>query len=230
MIYKILATGSDGNCVIINDTIMVDCGVPYKAVEPYLGKLQLVLLTHLHGDHFNPATIKRMAYDKPSLRFGCCAWMVHALLAALVRPQQIDVFDIDTWGQYNGSMRLFISPTKLTHNADNCGWRIIYGSESLFYATDTGTLDGIEAKSYDLYMVEANHTRAELEARLAEKQAAGEYAYEWSAAQNHLSYEQAVEWLTANMGPNSLWVPMHGHKEKEVSVNAGAEDACEEHY
>ena len=87
-----------------------------------------------------------------------------------------------------------------------------------------------EAKGYDLYMIEANHTRAELEARLAEKEAAGEYAYERRAAENHLSYEQAVEWLTANMGPNSLWVPMHGHKEKEVSVNAGTENACEEHY
>lgn len=216
MIYKILATGSDGNCVIINDTLMIDCGVPYKTVEPYLGKIQLVLLTHLHGDHFNPATIKRMAYDKPSLRFGCCEWMVHALIAAQVRPQQIDVFDIDKWGQYNGTKKLILSPVKLTHNTDNCGWKVFHDGESLFYATDTGTLDGIFAPGYDLYMVEANHTRAELEARLAEKEAAGEYAYERRAAENHLSYEQAVEWLSANMGPNSLWVPMHGHKEKEA--------------
>lgn len=216
MNYKILATGSTGNCVIINDAIMVDCGVPYKTVEPYLGKLQLVLLTHLHGDHFNPATIKRMAYEKPSLRFGCCEWMVHALIASRVRPAQIDVFDLDKWGQYNGSLRLLISPFKLTHNADNCGWKIFHGGESAIYATDTGTLDGIEAKGYDLYMIEANHTRAELEARLAEKEANGEYAYERRAAENHLSYEQAIEWLTSNMGPNSLWVPMHGHKEKEA--------------
>ena len=236
MRYEILATGSTGNCVIINDTIAIDMGVPYKTIEPYLGKLQLVLLTHLHSDHFNPRTIRRMAYEKPSLRFGCCVWMVPYLLKKddkgrpAVKPTQIDVFEPDKWGQYNGAIKLLISPIKLTHNVANCGWKIFHGGEAAIYATDTGTLDGIEAKGYDLYMIEANHTRAELEARLAEKEANGEYAYERRAAENHLSYEQAVEWLTANMGPNSLWVPMHGHKEKEVSVNAGTEDACEEHY
>ena len=222
MIYKILATGSDGNCVIINDTLMIDCGVPYKTVEPHLGALNIVLLTHLHGDHFNPATIRRMAYDKPSLRFGCCEWMVCALIAAGVKKTQIDVFDLDKWGTYNLTMRPWISPFKLTHNADNCGWRVWIETggpseyERLIYATDTGTLDGIEAKGYDLYMIEANHIRAELEARLAEKEANGEYAYERRAAENHLSMEQAMDWLADNMRPWGVWIPMHGHKDKEA--------------
>ena len=74
MKYEILATGSDGNCVILDGSVMVDCGVPYKTVAPHLAGLKLVLLTHLHSDHFNPRTIRRMAYEKPSLRFGCCVW------------------------------------------------------------------------------------------------------------------------------------------------------------
>jgi len=102
-------------------------------------------------------------------------------------------------------------PVFLHHNTLNCGYKLTVGDESLFYATDTGSLEEIEAKDYDLYMVEANHTVAEIEARAAEKAAAGEFAYEVRAAQNHLSYEQATDWLVKNMGKKSLWIPMHGH-------------------
>ena len=35
--YNIISTGSDGNATILEDFVLVDCGVPYKALEPYLG-------------------------------------------------------------------------------------------------------------------------------------------------------------------------------------------------
>ena len=103
----------------------------------------------------------------------------------------------------------------MTHNAPNCGYHISdWECKRLFYATDTGTLDGIEASGYDLYMVEANHTRAELEARIEAKKVTGEFAYEWAAAKNHLSQEQAEDWLYQQMGPNSRYVFLHQHQEK----------------
>lgn len=48
MNYEVLATGSTGNCVILNGSIAIDIGVPYKKVKPYAKKLRLVLLTHVH--------------------------------------------------------------------------------------------------------------------------------------------------------------------------------------
>lgn len=33
--YNIISTGSDGNATILEDFVLVDCGVPYKALEPY---------------------------------------------------------------------------------------------------------------------------------------------------------------------------------------------------
>jgi L-ascorbate metabolism protein UlaG (beta-lactamase superfamily) len=216
MTYNIIATGSDGNATIVNDEILIDCGVPYKALKPYVKQLRLVLLTHQHSDHFSPSTVARLAHDRPALRFGCCAWMVQDLVDAGVQRTQIDVFG-DGWVAYAG---FYIKPEKLTHNVENCGWRIDDGEQRLFYATDTGTLDGIEVKGYDFYLVEANHIRAELEARAAEKLARGEYSYEIRAAENHLSMEQAVDWLAENMGPGSIWIPMHGHIDK----NGGEKD------
>ena len=52
MTFDEIATGSTGNAVVINDSILIDCGVPFKALEPVMKELKLVLLTQVHGDHF----------------------------------------------------------------------------------------------------------------------------------------------------------------------------------
>lgn len=109
-----------------------------------------------------------------------------------------------------------IFPVDLVHDVPNCGWHIWTENERLFYATDTSTLDHITAKDYDLYLIEANHTRAEIEARIADKQSRGEFAYETRAAQNHLSQEQAMEWLARNAGLKSRYVFLHQHRGKEA--------------
>lgn len=46
---EVIATGSSGNCVILDDYIAIDMGVTYKSIKPYMQKLRLVLLTHIHG-------------------------------------------------------------------------------------------------------------------------------------------------------------------------------------
>ena len=218
MTYNIISTGSKGNAVVINDHILIDCGVPFKALEGVKKDLRLVLLTHIHSDHFNPRTVRALAKERPSLRLGCCEWMVWPLLDAGVAKRRIDLIRPDKPGEtshamiYNGLA--IVRPEPLAHNVPNCAWHIFDGKEHLFYATDTGTLDGVEAKGYDLYMVEANHTRAELEARMEAKRAAGEFSYEWAAAQNHLSREQAEDWLYQQMGPNSRYVFLHQHHEE----------------
>ena len=224
MVYDIIATGSDGNALIINDSILIDCGVPYKALKHHAKRLQLVLLTHAHSDHFNPATVKRLGHDRPGLRWGCCDWMVAKLLDAGIYRRQIDVYAPGSTVAYL-SGNVVISPVELPHNVPNCGYKIMLPPDAaIFYATDTGTLDGITAKGFTHYFVEANHTRAEIEARAAEKEARGEFAYEVRAAENHLSYEQAVEWLMGQMAPESIWIPMHGHKDKGVKNDGGTPD------
>lgn len=227
MTYDILTTGSSGNAVVINGEILIDCGVSMKKLREsgYIKDLKLVILTHQHTDHFNAATVRALHKERPALRWGCCEWMVPLLLAAGVDKRVIDVTRKTEPGEsshaliYNGLA--IVSPIALVHDVPNCGWQIHHGRESLFYATDTGTLDGIEAKDYDLYLIEANHTRAEIEARIAKKQARGEFAYEYRAAQNHLSQEQALDWLVNNISPerwNSTEIVfLHQHREKEGS-------------
>lgn len=219
MTYDILATGSSGNCVIINGEIAIDMGIPVKKLREswYIKDLRLVLLTHRHRDHFNTATVRALRRERPALRWGCCEWMVPHLLEAGVDKRVIDVYQIDKVFHYDG-IPLSLVPVELMHDVSNCGYRIFdKDGTHLFFATDTGTLDGIVVKNYDLYLIESNHTRAEIEARIAEKQARGEFAYEYRAAQNHLSQEQALDWLVNNISPgrwnNTEIVFLHQHKE-----------------
>lgn len=221
---EIIATGSKGNAVIINDEILIDCGVTYKKLEPCIKKLKLVLLTHVHGDHFKPPTVRALHQERPALRFGCCEWMVGPLLEAGVHKTAIHLYEMDSHHFYSfqDELTFSIRPVALIHDVPNCGYVICKGREKAFYATDTGTLDGIEAKGYDLYLIESNHTQAEIEARAAEKLAHGEFSYERRAAACHLSHEQAMDFLVRNAGPQSRYVLLHGHREKEE--NDGTSD------
>lgn len=212
MNYNIISTGSQGNAVVVNNNILIDVGVSFKALKDVYKDLQIVLLTHIHTDHFKPQTIKRLAEERPTLRFGCCEWLVNDLVTAGVPKQSIDVLEIGKIYDYKAFK---VSPIKLYHNVPNCGYRIFANGEKAIYATDTEHLQGITAKDYDLYMIEANYTDEDLQERINAKLEAGEYSYELNVASRHLSHEQASEWLMENMSAKSEYVFLHGHKDKK---------------
>ena len=216
MTYNILGSGSSGNATIVFDHILIDCGVPFSRIAAYAKEIQLVLLTHEHGDHFKASTVRKLHEWRPTIRWAACSWMIHLLTDAGVDARHIDVLEPDVAYEYG---QFWIEPFRLQHNVPNCGWKIArtgftplgeFWMERLFYATDACCLDGIEAKDYDLYMIECNHREDEIRARIEAKTAAGEFSYEMAAAQNHLSWEQAMSWLQEN-GPNSKFIPMHQH-------------------
>ena len=70
MNYNIISTGSQGNAVVVDEIILIDCGVSFKALKDVYKKLQIVLLTHIHADHFKRSTIKRLAKQRPTLRLN----------------------------------------------------------------------------------------------------------------------------------------------------------------
>ncbi len=214
--YNIISTGSQGNAVVLNDYILIDCGVSFKALKDVYKQLHIVLLTHEHSDHINKTTIKQLAKERPTLRFGCCDWLVPILLECNVPKTNIDVYDIGRVYNY-GAFQL--GAIKLYHNVQNCGYRLYIKGKKAIYATDTAHLDGITAKDYDLYMIEANYTEDDLEERINAKMEAGQYCYELNVAGRHLSHEQASQFLLENMGKHSEYVFLHGHKDKSGKVS-----------
>ena len=153
--------------------------------------------------------------------------MVEHLRAAGVDKRNIDVLDMGRWYRYQigdrliGAKEILVSPFETHHDVRNCGWKIYKDFEnSTFYATDLGTLQGIEGRGFHTYLLEANYIEADLERRLTEKLEAGEFAHETRVAENHLSWEEASAWLRENMAPYSIWIPMHQHREREVKQDA----------
>lgn len=209
--YNILSTGSEGNAVIIQDIVLVDCGVSWKLIEPYAKDLKLVLISHIHVDHLKKQTIKRLAAERPSLRFGCGRFVAPSLLNAGVRESNIDILDADVMYGYG---LLNVIPVTLTHNVPNYGFKLHFKAGKVFYATDTGNLNGITARHYDLYMLEANYGEQEIQERIARKKEAGEFIYENSVLKNHLSLEQCNDFIYRNIGPGGEYVYLHQHKER----------------
>lgn len=211
MKYNIIATGSAGNAVVINNHILIDCGVSYRALEAVRQGLRLVLLTHIHSDHFKPQTIGRLAKERPSLRFACCRWLVPPLLAAGVSKTKLDILEIGKLYDYG---EFSAAPVQLYHDVPNCGWRIFMNGEKLFYATDTNTLEGITAKDYDLYMIEANYEEEEIRERIRAKRESGQYPYELGVLRTHLSRRKCDDFIYSNIGKRGSYVYLHQHTER----------------
>lgn len=207
MNYKIINSGSDGNCTILENKVAIDMGVSYKAISSYIKTLQLVLLTHIHSDHFNKSTIRRIAKERPLVRFGCCKWLVQSLIECGVNRRNIDVYKFEEGICYNKD--LSIEVFELFHDVPNCGYKVFINNKKIVYATDTKTLGKLEAKDYDLYLIEGNY---ENEEELRER-ADNDYYYN-RVTQTHLSKEYTTEWLLQNMGDNSEYRFMHEHKER----------------
>lgn len=207
MNYNIVATGSAGNCLVLDGTIAVDMGVSYKSLRPYVKSLQLVLLTHAHGDHCNRSTINTIYNDRPLVRFAVPEWL---RFDHTRNAKNIDTCAMHTWYDY-GIAR--VQPFPLYHDVPNCGWLIEYKGKRIFYATDTCHLDGMTARNYDFYFIEANYTLDDIKERIEAKESAREYVNEYRTMQTHLSKEQADAWIMENAGDHSTIEYMHGHKE-----------------
>lgn len=211
--YNIISTGSQGNAVIVNDFILIDCGVPLNALKPYVSKLKLVLLTHIHSDHFNKTTIKNLARERPTLRFACGRWLAEPLVRCGVSKNQIDVLDFNITYGYG---LCNVIPVPLVHNVPNCGWKIHFADAGkMVYCTDTNNLNGITARNYDLFMIEANYEDEIIQEKIRQKRENGEYAYEVQVLKNHLSKAKADDFIYRNIGPHGQYIYMHCHVDED---------------
>lgn len=205
MIANVIGSGSSGNAIIYDKKILVDCGVSFKALQPYLKEFKIVLLTHKHSDHLNLRTLQILQSHRPTLRIACCSWLVEEL----PNLKNIDVLEIGKMYNY-GSLKA--SPVKAYHDVPNCGWRIFKDDFKIFHITDTAHLEGITARNYDLYAIEHNYCEEKVEKAIREARAEGKYCHAIGSIQTHLSIQQANEFIEANAGANSQVLELHKSK------------------
>ncbi len=200
--HKVISTGSKGNAVLYNNQILIDCGVPYSLIKQYENSIKIVLLTHVHKDHINVRTLKKLQSNRPSVRIGCGEWML-SLLSGL---NNIDIYQLAKWYNY-GQFRL--ATIKLFHDVENIGYRLDINGYKIIHATDTKHLQGITAKDYDLYSIESNYDeeRAEQAIRIAKEK--GEFCHASGSIESHLSHRQAWDFYQGNRKDTSRFVKLH---------------------
>lgn len=195
--YKIIASGSNGNAILY-DYVLVDCGIPYTKLKPYVQQIRLVLLTHEHKDHFNLKSIKELSKTSKII---CCEW-----LSELLGDIPHTVVEVNKWYSL-GSVK--IAPFILYHDVKNCGWRIELNGSKIFHATDTVTLKGITAKNYDIYGIEFNYDEFTIYDVIDDKIKNNEFAYELGAIESHLSFQQAEAFISRNAREDSKVLKLH---------------------
>ena len=200
---RVISSGSEGNAVIYDNAIMVDCGVTLKALNDVKRSLKIILLTHKHGDHLKLRTLQRLQSERPTLRIACADF----LLERLEGLNNIDILQVGRLYDY-GAFK--VSPVKLYHDVPNVGWRIFLNNgQKIFHATDTAHLEGITAKGYDLYAIEHNYCEEYIQQAIEEARANGEYTHAYGNINTHLSIQQARAFIEANRKEISEVLELH---------------------
>ena len=214
MNYNLIASGSSGNCLVIENKIAIDMGIPFSKIKDYVNDLKVVFLTHQHLDHFKKNTIYRLAKERPTLKFVCCSYLVPILIAECkVNKKNIIVLEIDkTYDLGMFKCKVY----NLYHDVQNVAYVIKYNGKKIFYATDTGRIDHIEEPNCDYIFLEANYeSDEELDKLIQEAEENGEFSHLKRVKYTHLSQVQCMDWLYKNMGDNSQYVWLHQHKDKK---------------
>ena len=205
--YLIIGSGSKGNAILVQTKILLDCGVSYSKLARYLKYIKIIFIGHQHKDHILPSTIQRIAYNYPNIKFVTSSSEVVVKLTQARVPKK-NIFYLKPKKWYSlGIMKVKTEP--LTHDVENYGLKWEFEGKKGFYATDTSNLDNIEAKGYNLYLIESNYNEELLKKHIEECEDENMLYYLNRVPYTHLSYEQANSFLIENMGDNSRFEYIH---------------------
>lgn len=137
--------------------------------------------------------------------------MAQTLYDLKIEPRNIITLNDDVWYEFNAfRCKLNLIP----HDVPNVAIHLQIDNEKLLYATDTSSLENINAKNYNYYLIEGNYKEKELEERKERKLLNGEFIIEDRIANSHLSYEQCLDFFMRNANDSSVLEVLHKHVEK----------------
>lgn len=215
MNINIIGTGSSGNAILFEGSILLDAGLPFKELQPHISGVNTVLLTHIHGDHFNSSSIRKMHIQDESIKFCCGDFLVEDLEKIGIPSNNI--ICIKPGCKYKSGDITF-SPFNLQHDVPNFGYRVLSKGKKHFHATDTAHLQGISAKNYDSATIECNHERSAALKIIEEKKISGEFSHLKRTIDTHLSVDKAVDFISENKIKKFYPVHMGSSTRKEVEL------------
>lgn len=210
MKYQIIGSSSDGNAILVEKVLLLDCGVSYKKIKPFLKNIKLIFVSHNHQDHLNKTTIKQITYNFPTIKFVTGSTEVVLDLAICgVEPQ--NVYVLSCYKKYDLGL-IKVKLEKLYHDTSNYALKWELNGKKGIYIVDTSNVDDIEAKDYDLYLIENNYREDILKKHVEECEDENMLYYLNRVPNTHLSDEQCNSFLIENMGENSVYEYIHQSK------------------
>lgn len=196
--YEIIASGSAGNCVRVED-MLFDVGVPYKKIRKHLYGIRYIFITHAHTDHLHKPTVISIQKEFPRI-----VWIGSYDVAYKIPIKEV-VGDKTRVAFRDREVQVF----ECLHDVPTHGFVITKGDRSLIYATDTFSLENAPTQKYDYFFIESNHDETKIEKirNTARKQ----YGYDaWKNAMRHLSTQKSKAFYYIHRrSKDSLWVELH---------------------
>jgi L-ascorbate metabolism protein UlaG (beta-lactamase superfamily) len=197
---NIIASGSKGNAYIYYEQVLIDVGISYKLLEPYLNDIKIILLTHSHSDHFKTRVISKIAITHPNIVWICGSHLSEKVKRCGVNPIVKDLDD--SWIKIADYQ---FYPIDLFHGdirgvVTNYGWRIVSlkDNSKAIHMTDTGSYEGIQALDYNIIALEANHDIDLINDKVEEAELEGKYVHGIHSRIYHASIQQAEEFVKLN--------------------------------
>ena len=212
---EILGTGSTGNAVMIDDSIMIDCGMGVKKLAPYLDKVQHLFITHRHGDHLNVAVLNNIAKKVSTsiIKYGLhvnsdCFDIIAArspMVADLIETERLTGNDVIEFTINGVDYKVETYP--LYHDVENQGFIFTKNGKTLIHATDTATMKSAPQREYDVILVEGNYD----ESKLVEYLQSEDRQTRYRAARNlrHLSIQAHENFVKGHSHPDTQVLMLH---------------------
>lgn len=153
--YEIIASGSSGNCVIIED-IMFDCGVSYNKIKNKLYDVDYLIITHIHSDHLKETTYQRIRKNFPHITTIGNYQVSQKLNGDL--DFVVDIGEVNEIGDY--AFEVF----EAVHDVVNCGYCWRAKEYEIIYCTDAVSYEYAPDREYDYLFLESNHDEDKLNA------------------------------------------------------------------
>lgn len=197
--YNIIASGSDGNCVIVN-RIMFDAGVSYRTIKKYLYNIDYLVITHIHTDHLKVSTVKRIKKEFPKIMIIGNYEVARKIKVDIIAINNIPIMSKD----------FEIHPFELVHDCENTGFAWTDKGTNFIFATDTVTLKNAPKLEYDYLFLESNHDINKVK-KAQEQYTSGYKTYIGSL--RHLSTQEAKTFYYMNRrNKHSKFIELHKSK------------------
>lgn len=154
-----LASSSSGNCYIIQNketTLMVEAGLDFNTTKSRLTRfniklndLDLIVITHIHGDHANKRTVRNLNLYAP-------------VLSNVETINQLELSKkviLNEWQPYK-IKTIKITPFYLNHDVSAFGYifQDLDTNEQILFINDTQFVKyNFKSKYFSTVMVECNH-------------------------------------------------------------------------